>query len=402
MRFCLINNLYPPIDRGGAERIVELIAEELKKRGEVLVITSQPDWLLDRQKIGDFEICRLNPLNIYHLLEANKQTARRKLLWHFNDLFKRPVLHQVGKILSEKPVDFVFTHNLKGLSLGIPKIIRKLKLTQIHTLHDYQLLDPHGSLHRQGQNLALKHGFYPLYRYFTRQAIKSPSLVVSPSKFVLDKHLEYGFFKKSKTVVLPNPVELSGAELQLPKVVSDKLRILYLGQIEPHKGVKFLVDSFVKWNNANAELTIAGEGSELQKINESMNQKINESARSRIKILGKVAREKLPELFAAADLLVVPSMWWENSPTVIYEAYGYQVPVLVANTGGAPELVKNGTTGFIFTADNQEDLIDKLNAALKQKDKLPELGKQGYEFIKHFEVKNYVDKLLELCQTLKK
>jgi glycosyltransferase involved in cell wall biosynthesis len=394
MRFCLINNLYPPDNRGGAERIVELIATELAKRGEVLVITSHPEWLLDCQVTGNFEICRINPLNVYHLLEDTKQNKVKKLRWHFNDLFKRSILNQVEGILSKKPIDFVFTHNLKGLSLRIPKILRKLKLTQIHTLHDYQLLDPHGSMHRQGRNLALKHGFYPVYRYFTGQALKSPNLVVSPSKFVLAKHLSYGFFKKSKTAVLPNPVELLNLKLQPAKIKSDKLRVLYLGQLEPHKGVKFLVDSFIKWNNPAAELTIAGQGSELEEI--------KKSAAANLKVLGKVEREQLPELFAAADLLVVPSIWWENSPTVIYEAYGQQTPVLVAGSGGASELVKEGITGFVFNSGDRANLIDKLNMILEKKDQLPALGRQGYEFIKQFEVKNYVDKLLELCNALKK
>lgn len=396
MKFCLINNLFPPLSRGGAEKIVELIAQGLKNFGEVLVITSQPDDILSLKHEDNFTILRYNPRNIYYLLEAAEKNARQKLFWHLKDLYNFQILKSIKNKLKEFKPDFVFTHNLKGLSLGIPKIIRKLKITHIHTLHDYQLIDPHGSLYRQGQNLALKGPFYALYRYLTKQAIKSPNLVISPSTFVLQKHLEYGFFKKSKKTVLPNPVSLASQNQITRKSPDEKFRILYLGQIEPHKGVEFLVRTFLKWENNQAALAIAGNGNQLEKIKEiSKND-------GRIKILGKVENEKLPGLFRETDLLILPSIWWENSPTVIYEAYSYGVPVLVSDTGGAQELVKEGETGFVFQSGNENDLSAKLNLIWQKKTELPKLGQNGFQLVRQFALENYLKKLLDLCSDLKK
>ena len=396
MKFCLINNLFPPLSRGGTEKIVELITAGVKNFGEVMVITSQPDDVSSCKREDNLTVCRYNPQNFYYLMDDGKKNVQEKIFWHLRDLFNRPVLKFVKEQLNKFKPDFVFTHNLKGLSLGIPKIIRKLKLTQIHTLHDYQLLEPHGSFYRQGQNLALKGPFYALYRYLTKQAIKSPDLVVSPSAFVLKKHREYGFFKKSKTAILPNPIIINHQLLATSYPLPTKLRLLYLGQIEPHKGVEFLVRTFLKWQNPNAALAIAGNGSDLEKI-----KKISKND-ARIKILGKVENEKLAELFQNTDLLVLPSLWWENSPTVIYEAYGYGAPVLVSDTGGAKELVREGETGFIFQSGNGNDLSAKLNLIWQKKTELPGFGQNGFQLVKQFALENYLKKLLDLCSDLKK
>ena len=63
MKFCRITNLYPPYVRGGAERVVELLVEGLRAKGEVLLITTQPDDILDDATEEGYEIYRINPLN---------------------------------------------------------------------------------------------------------------------------------------------------------------------------------------------------------------------------------------------------------------------------------------------------------------------------------------------------
>ncbi len=397
MKFCLITNLYPPYVRGGAERVVELLAQGLRTKGEVVIITTQPLNTLDNVVQEGFEICRINPLNNYYLLDDQSRSVWDKLKWHWRDFFNDQVQTAVYRLLKTRQVDVVITHNLKGLSLGLPKAIRKSSLPHIHTLHDYQLLDPHGSMFRAGKNSALQAPAYILYRWLTRYFFKSPDVVISPSKFALDLHLRYGFFKKSKTLVLPNPAVKPDQPSVKARSVADKLRLLYLGQIEPSKGAVWLVSSFIKWAEPRAELTIAGEGSQSAEIN-----KIISQAGQQIKILGQVAREKLDELFNQADLLVLPSFWQENSPLVIYEAYQHGLPVLVSDSGGSKELVKDGQTGWIFKSGSNVDLLAKLKIALDKKDSLASMGQAGRTYVQDFSLDNYLAKLLELCQSLKK
>ncbi|HLC63744.1 MAG TPA: glycosyltransferase family 4 protein [Patescibacteria group bacterium] len=394
MKFCLVNNLFAPYSRGGTEKIVKQISSGLKNYGQVLIITTQPDKVLTRQTEDDVEIYRFRPKNLYYLLDDYKKNLVLKTAWHFLDMFCHKTCDIVEGILSKQRPDFVFTHNLKGLGLASFKVIRKLGLSHIHTLHDYQLLDPHGSMHRLGQNLPLNSPFYRFYRYLTRKAVGRPDLVISPSKFVLDKHLEYGFFNEAERVVLPNPVE--AFEPLKTNFFSKKFTLLYLGQIEEHKGVDFLIKAFKDFKKGDSQLLIAGVGSQLDRIRELAYDD------ERIKVLGKVSQEELPELFSQSDLLVLPSIWWENSPTVIYEAYASKVPVLVSSNGGSKELVKDGQTGWIFQSANKKSLLVKLNLALNFRSKLPEMGLNGYRLAKEYSLDNYIKKLLELCQALKR
>ncbi|MFA6304865.1 MAG: glycosyltransferase family 4 protein [Patescibacteria group bacterium] len=397
MKFCLINNLYPPYSRGGAERVVEILAKGLQKKGEVFVITTQPTETLSCQDYEGINICRINPGGNYYLADPLPKNLLQKFFWHWHDLFNSQVLNQVKKFLQKNRPDFVFTHNLKGLSLGIPKVIRALGLKHIHTLHDYQLLDPHGSMHRYGKNLLLKNIFYVVYRYFTRLAIGNPDIVISPSQFVLNKHLEYGFFKNSQCVVLPNPVENFNNQKPQNKDLENNLRLLYLGQLEPHKGIKFLVETILKLDNSRLNLTVAGTGTQFELIKSLANK-----SNGKINVIGQVAREQLDDLFKLADLLVLPSLWWENSPMVILEAYSQKTPVLVSDVGGSQELVKEPETGWIFKSNSEVDLVDQLKMILHDKNNLPDMGQKAYDYVKSFSLENYLDKLISLCRNLKK
>ena len=394
MKFCLINNLFPPYSRGGAEKIVEIIANGLKSEGDVLVISTQPRDETQCKISGNIEICRVNPHNIYYLLNDYKKNSLQKAFWHFLDLFCRRVCKKADEIMQKNNINYIFTHNLKGLGLSVFKSVKKSSLPYIHTLHDYQLLDPHGSMHRLGRNLPLNSLFYRLYRYFSLRLINQPDLVISPSKFVLEKHKEYGFFNQSKNIVLPNPIVLKKKNIK--KQLSNKLRLLYLGQIEDHKGVEFLINSFMDFKKGDCQLTIAGDGSKLEIVRKLSKQD------KRINVLGKVSGSKLDEILNQTDLLIVPSIWWENSPTVIYEAYSHNIPVLVSDSGGSKELVKDGETGWIFESSNKKSLQVKLNLVLNFKDKLDKMGNMGYEFIKEFSDEKYIKKLMELCLNLKK
>jgi glycosyltransferase involved in cell wall biosynthesis len=69
-----------------------------------------------------------------------------------------------------------------------------------------------------------------------------------------------------------------------------------------------------------------------------------------------------------ADWVVVPSVWWENSPVVIQEAFFHGRPVIAADIGGMAEKVRDGIDGLHFHARSAEDLADRLTAALSDRD----------------------------------
>ena len=420
MKICLLTNLYPPDRRGGAEAIVATIANYLKNNHQVIIITTA-----SKKKIvqaGNLKIYYLFNWNLYHLLNDYKFPWLIRLLWHKIDLFNFIIWHKVKKILiSEKP-DLIWTHNLKGLSLGLPRVINKLEFKHLHQLHDLQLIDPAGTLYRTKKgnigklNLGLK-----IYCYFTKKFTKNIPRVISPSNFTLARHKNLGFFPHAKTLVLPNPISntagyprvviSSEVEKSLFKKVSntrdfsiplrssqnDKgntidslpFNLFYLGQIEEQKGIIFLIKAFKKMNNPAWQLFIAGRGQQENNIKELIknNPKIN--------FLGFLVKEQLNELFKKIDLVVLPSLCYENSPTVIYESYQQGTAVLVSDSGGQVELVEKNKTGLIFKTGDENDLIEKISYAFNNRQLLNSWSKACLEKAKGYGIEKYLEKVFE-------
>jgi glycosyltransferase involved in cell wall biosynthesis len=79
---------------------------------------------------------------------------------------------------------------------------------------------------------------------------------------------------------------------------------------------------------------------------------------------GAYESEELPKLMADIDWLVVPSVWWENSPLVIQEAFNHKVPVIVSDIGGMAEKVEHGVNGLHFRAGKASSLAESMSQIL--------------------------------------
>jgi glycosyltransferase involved in cell wall biosynthesis len=77
---------------------------------------------------------------------------------------------------------------------------------------------------------------------------------------------------------------------------------------------------------------------------------------ARVHFAGPYARRGLYRLMAAVDWVVVPSIWWENSPLVIEEALAHRRPVLCSDIGGMAEWVRPGKDGFHFPVGDAIEL----------------------------------------------
>ena len=70
------------------------------------------------------------------------------------------------------------------------------------------------------------------------------------------------------------------------------------------------------------------------------------------------------DFYSKIDFLICPSLYNEPLPRVVYEAYSYGIPVIAADSGGTPEMVVNGATGFLYNSDSNSALSDCINKAL--------------------------------------
>jgi len=394
MRICIITNLYPPHVRGGAERVAHRIARGFVSRGHsVSVITTKPDGGLEETFEEGIKIYRFKPSNLYYTLEDREQKFIRRLLWHVFDLFARESKKKVLELLKEIKPDVVMTHNLKGIGLSVAKSFQK-HVPHVHVLHDVQLVVPSGLLIHGDEDHWMNKGLaHDLYVRLAKWALGNPAAVISPSKFLLDFHLDRSFFPETETYVLPNPAPDFGIETR--RRPQGALKVLFLGSLEAHKGIEFLIQALTN-SRLEFELTIAGRG--------SMDKEIKTASRMdpRISFFGAFNKEEAAALLASSDCLVAPSLCYENSPTVIYESLSCGVPVVASRIGGIPELVKDGENGYLFDPCSSQDLIKKLGWVLEEREEWFEAQDEIRMNISKFAMTYYLDKIEEILKQVTK
>jgi glycosyltransferase involved in cell wall biosynthesis len=158
---------------------------------------------------------------------------------------------------------------------------------------------------------------------------------------VLERHLELGFFPRAHTAVVPWGAPPVASAAGTPRGDEGSLRFLFLGSLQPHKGIGVALEAFRQAPDARASLDIAGAG--------TMADACLAAARrdSRIRFHGFVTGQKKDGLLGSAHVLLFPSLCWEVVGLVILEAFAHGVPVIASRTGGIPEFIEDGRTGFL-------------------------------------------------------
>ncbi len=394
MRIGIISNLYPPNERGGAELVANRVAHALSARGhEVSILTSKPfsGWKSFSPRCEEKHlerVYRFAPFNVYGIHGKTPTFFPVKLLWHMIDLlspFSKSILH--WWIVQEQP-DVLITHNLKGIGLSLSRHIQEESIFHIRTLHDLQLSVPSGLLIWGEEDSFLNRSFLrDWYERAVTWAIGKPNLMISPSKFLIDAYHERGMFLDVPFKLLPNPAPSHFKTDYIERAPSNRgtpgpIKLLFAGQLESHKGILFLLEVLKKFS-VPFELHIAGDGSLRSLIEERCRQD------KRLTYHGFVAFAQLTHLIAIADTCIVPSLCYENSPTIIYESFSIGVPVIASNIGGIPELISEGENGFLFEPGNIESCLAALNQIVKTRID-PDIIRTSAE---KYSLKKYVDQI---------
>lgn len=398
MKIGIVTNLYPPYARGGAEHVVVRTVEALTEmQHDVFIITTGPKGkgkqVIDKDPTATERVYRFFPKNLYFILDDYKHVWGVRLLWHIIDAFSSHGARQVEQILEEERPDVVITHNLKGIGLRIPRVIQRRGIPHMHVVHDLQLLYPSGLLFAGKEKTPFYIApFYRAYRWVCRRNLGRPDYVIFPSAYLKKAYLACGFFRDTQVTVMPNPAprfkpdERSGRS-------PGPLRLLFIGQLEVHKGINFLLDEFQKLE-IDAQLIIAGEGTYAEKVKKAAEKN------KRITHLGYVSLEQLVNCFGIADALIVPSLCYENSPTVIYESLSAGVPVIASDIGGVGELVQNGVNGFLFAPGSKSGFVRTLWKLDEQKEYFSERQEEIKKTVAPYQLEKYTKRLVEKLQKI--
>jgi glycosyltransferase involved in cell wall biosynthesis len=399
MKIGIISNLYPPYAQGGAEIIAETMVTALKKTGQdVFVMTTVPYTSLrslqttKREQAG-VSIYAWYPLNLYHYAQGHRKLWLVRAVWHALDIANIHSYLQAKKVFQIERPDMVITHNLMGIGFLIPRLLRRLNIRHVHVLHDVQLYNPSGLIRFDGER-SLAQLFYTLIGYpaSMRRLFNAVSLIVSPSHFLLDFYKRRGFFAHTKTQVIPNPISFSGSKQHHPS--QDSVRLLYVGQISEIKGAVGLVNTVARLKDMAVSLTLIGDGSDAEYI-----QAKAEASAGRITFLGRLPHASLPEHFASADIVVAPTLCYDNFPTIVAESLRCSVPVIVSDCGGAKEIVQDSVNGWIMPAGDWQYLESLIKKLVEDHSVLVKAASHGEASVAHLTLDRYSDELLKALRT---
>ncbi len=374
MKVCLINSLYYPDSRGGAEHVVRKTASLLRDDGHEVVVIATKRMKSSVEKcenIDGVKVYRIDKRNICDFYEYTDKPLWFRLVWLGIDLFNPFHAMSVKRILKHEKPDVVHTHNMRGLSYLLPLVIRNLGIRHVHTLHDIQYSYPSGVL-VCGEEKSMINNFFlrSWYEYACKVLLGSPNVVISPSKWLIDFYSNRGFFDRSSKKVVRNPIAVNGVgriETETDKN-GNPIKLLYVGQIEHHKGVLFFLDSVKRSVSSDfrIQISIVGSGSKEKDVQNIAKQDC------RVVFHGRLGNDELEAHYKSADLLIMPTLTYENLPTVILEAFSFGIPVVASNIGGVPEIVKDdgadlseNRTGWLFVAGDGKSFVSALEKAKK-------------------------------------
>jgi glycosyltransferase involved in cell wall biosynthesis len=381
MKILIFNTLYYPNQKGGAEKSVQFIAEGLLSQGHepVVVCTSDHDYL---DYVNGVKVYYVNTNNIYWAYTAKEQKSYKKPFWHLIDSYNLFAKKKIEKIIQDEKPNVVHTNNLTGFSDIVWKIAKDHDIKIIHTLRDYYQLCPKSTMFEDGQNCKGQCTSCKMLSIPKKKNSELVDVVVGVSKFILDKHLRYGYFKNAKIKTnIFNPVPLP---LDIKKTDSKKIRLGLVGLMSKSKGTEFVLHNFIKHNNNNIELHIYGSGVTQEYENFLKDRFKNEN----IYFHGF---KKVSEIYSNIDILIISSLWHEPFPRTLIEAMSFRTLVLATNRGGTSEMVHDGKNGYIFDPDIEGDFEEKLQCTL-------EMFKQNaFEFdLSHFGFDAIIQRYIEV------
>ena len=131
---------------------------------------------------------------------------------------------------------------------------------------------------------------------------------------------------------------------------SERLRLGFIGSLMVSKAPNLLLEAFAGLPHERVSLTIAGDLVPYHGDDSYASRIRPLLAAADVRWLGGVKHDQVPSILAALDVLVVPSVWIENAPFVIKEAFAARVPVVASNLGGMAEMVPDGTSRLAVRA----------------------------------------------------
>ncbi|MDM8528144.1 glycosyltransferase family 4 protein [Anaerolineales bacterium HSG24] len=198
--------------------------------------------------------------------------------------------------------------------------------------------------------------------------------IIVPSTYMRDMFVLNGF-SPHKVIISPYGVEMPMVNFK--KTHSAKLRFGFIGRITFIKGIHLLLEAFIRLPEPDrVQLTIYGSadvksGQYVQTLQNKATQQSN------INFAGFINNENISQLYSQLDILIVPSIWPENSPITILEAQAHNIPIIASDVKGIADLVQHEVNGLIFANQDIDGLTSQITRCLNSPDLVARLSSKS-------------------------
>ena len=404
MKILQVIHGYPTRYNAGSEVYTQGLAQALAERHEVHVFTRQEnaflsEYTMHRETDPSVPRITLHVVNMARARDGYRHAA---------------VDGAFAGLLDEVRPEVVHVGHLNHLSTSLVFAASDRRVPVVFTLHDYWLMCPRGQFIQMypqepadvwsvcdGQE-DRKCAVRCYVRYFSgdqdeyewdaaywtgwvgrrmahvREVSDAVDMFIAPSRHLLRRfrddfgipdrkltYLDYGFHRQ----------RIEGRR----RTQGEPFTFGYIGTHIPAKGVNHLIESFGRVSGSS-RLRIWGRdrGVETQGLKE-LARGLPDSAGSRIEWMGEYRNEDIvSDVFNRCDVIVVPSIWVENSPLVIHEALHARLPVITADYGGMAEYVHHERNGLLFAHRDPGSLAQQMKRLADDPQLAMRLGRRGY------------------------
>ncbi len=382
MRILYIVHQWYPKHYTGTEKFVLNVSSMLQRAGHFVKVGTYDQ---SQEMIGEQNGNMLSEEYVYNSIPAlgirhttvpadiHIGLENSDMLRFARELFKR-----------ENDYDLVHIGHSMRLA-GFAQAAMEAGIPYVMTLTDFWMECPKGTLTTSSQTLCggpeggeacsrlcpeLEPEWIKARLRLAKDVLSGAHALVSPSRFLAS------VFKKEfpdlDIQVIPHGMDyqyLVASDKTYQK--NDPIVFGFCGSILPHKGVHILIEAFTRLEHSNAKLMLFGSSYGNDEYDARLRRLANGD--SRIHFCGSYKAENVGAIMGNFDVMVVPSVWYENYPLAIHEAFACGIPVVASNIGGMAEKVKDFVTGLTFQVGDHNDLKLKLSMIVENPEMLNEI-----------------------------
>ncbi len=353
MRVLIVHNVYQ--QQGGEDSVVDAEIELLLSRGHAVELYSR----------NNDEINAMSHLQVIGQIFWSSRTNT-----------------DIADLIANFQPDIIHVHNTFPLiSASLYWVASKASIPIIQTLHNFRLLCPQAMFLRDGRlcedclgHVPWRGAVHGCYRGSKMQSAALAGMLsthraigtwrnkvtryIALNEFCRQKFIEGGL-PAERIVIKPNFVDFP-APADIPRQ-----GFLFVGRLSAEKGVDVLVAAIQQLNYA--DVRVAGSGPEAGQLDNIAG----------LQVLGALSGDAVRIEMGQSMALVLPSIWYENFPRTLVEAFACGLPVIASRIGALAELVEDGVTGLLFESGNANDLAAKMKWAQKNPEQMREMGQNA-------------------------